>query len=130
MLFDFADYFSRREVGFDQKFFGSQFHGFFLLGKFGKIRKHEYGDVLEQGILADGAKHFLLSNRHQGVIATQRIPAAVYGEAEYGVSAFATPASLQVRLESDEAAALGCDVIDVLDLATRVIEYWRRRGVR
>jgi hypothetical protein len=80
--------------------------------------------------LADGAKHFLLANPHQGVVATQRIPAAVYGEAEYGVSAFAMPASLQVHLEPDEAAVLGCEVIDVLELATRVLEYWQRRGVR
>jgi hypothetical protein len=80
--------------------------------------------------LANGAKHFSLDRPHTAVLAATRIPPARAGVAVNGLSrsGLLTPA-LVVRLQPDEATALSLDqdVINAVEFAAVVLDYWKRR---
>ena len=75
--------------------------------------------------LADGAKHFLLTRRHQGVDATTRLSGA-FDPRLFDPAAFDAGA-LTIELEAAEAVQLGTDHISALELASKVLEYWVSR---
>jgi hypothetical protein len=77
--------------------------------------------------LANGAKHFLLTARHDAV---SRLDAdkGAFDPDGFDSRAFDTGV-LWIELESDEAAELGAPRFTPIRLAQLVLEYWERRGV-
>jgi hypothetical protein len=77
--------------------------------------------------LANGAKHFILTARHEAV---SRLGAAkgAFDHARIDSHAFDTR-GLWIELESDEAVELGAPRFTAIKLAQLVLEYWERRGV-
>ena len=77
--------------------------------------------------LANGAKHFILTARHEAV---SRLDAAkgAFDLAGFDSYAFVT-GGLWIELEPDEAAELDAPRLTAIKLAQLVLEYWERRGV-
>lgn len=83
--------------------------------------------------LANGAKHFqATATRHKSVQGVHERPAMRWGEAVWGESRWGTEEGLEITLSDEEAGRLGRQGwIDALDLAQRLLDYWRTHpGVR
>lgn len=77
--------------------------------------------------IANGAKHLILeSNRHHSVQHVDQISMAS-GTGEYGAGPYGGT-GLVVALEGAAAEELG-DTISALDLARKVVEYWRNQDL-
>jgi hypothetical protein len=72
--------------------------------------------------IADGSKHFQ-SSRHKSVQATV-VQEGAFDRNAFDPNAFQVDA-LMIRLERQEAEAFGAEWIECVELARRVLDYWR-----
>lgn len=75
--------------------------------------------------LADGAKHFLLDGKHQGVKSTT-LDEGAFDPALFFSGAYDTR-NLVIELTDAEAKELGMPRISVRELSWMVLEYWVKR---
>ncbi len=76
--------------------------------------------------LANSSKHLELRKGPQSYQYQVVRPASAYGSGTYGTGRFGGPAGLEIRLRPYQAEALGVtDYIDALDLASRLLIFWR-----
>jgi hypothetical protein len=74
--------------------------------------------------IANGAKHFIATNKHhKSVAGIERDKYVEDGYVEKGY--FAEP--IVVKLSPAEGAALGCQEIEAPELAQRVLDFWKAR---
>ena len=75
--------------------------------------------------LADGAKHFLLERDHTGVL--ELLPEHGGVGLDRVDDSCSPPLGLVVRLDQEEARAVGSEMVAVATLAAAVLKYWERR---
>jgi len=75
--------------------------------------------------LANGLKHFHESRENKSVKSTE-LAGSAFDPHAFDANTFAV-GHLVVHLEAEAAKALGSDSIDVLTLATKLVNYWESR---